>query len=100
LIVPSILVEGTGAMQSLSRSRKLVKGRWLKTFAFILVMGLITIIVGEIGNYVSTPFGGAGWIVRSIVDSLATMIYPISLAVYYYSMVAREKMASSPPSSF
>jgi hypothetical protein len=100
LIVPSILVEGTGAMQGLSRSRKLVKGRWLKTFAFLLVIGLITIIVSEIGNFVSAPFGVASWIARSIVDSLATMIYPISLAVYYYSMVAREKMASSPPPSF
>lgn len=98
LIAPSILIEGTGAVESLSRSRKLVGGRWLKTFAFMFLIGLITIIATEIGNYISIPFGGAGWIVRSIIDSLAIMIYPIAYAVYYYSMLAREKMPSPQPS--
>jgi len=97
LIAPSILIEGTGAIQSLSRSRRLVSGRWLKTLVFLVVIGLITMITTGIGSLISGPFGGAGWIVSSIIDSLAIMIYPIALVAYYYSMLAREKAPIRPP---
>lgn len=97
LIAPSILIEGTGAIGGLSRSIRLVSGRWLKTFAFMLVIGLITVITTVIGSIISGQFGGAGWIVSSIINSLAIMIYPIALVAYYYSMLARERSSIQPP---
>jgi hypothetical protein len=97
LIAPCILIEGSGVMQSFSRSIKLLSGRWLKTFAFIFIIGVITLIIAWIGGLISGYLGGAGWIAGSIIDSFAVMIYPIALAVYYYSMLARERGPAQPP---
>ena len=41
LVYPAIMLEGTGVLGSLSRSRALVSNRWLKTFGLFLVLGII-----------------------------------------------------------
>jgi hypothetical protein len=89
LVVPTIIIENTGALESLSRSRKLVSGRWLKTFGLLLllyvIVGIVTVLVGVI----SIPFGIAGTLVSSILAAFIQPILPIGLTLYYYSMMAR-----------
>ena len=89
LVVQTIIIENTGALESLARSRQLVSGRWLKTFVLLLVLYIIVGIVAGIGAAIGTPFGLAGSLVSSLVTALIQPILPIGLTLYYYSMIAR-----------
>jgi len=105
LVIPAIIIENAGAIDSLSRSRKLVSHRWLKTFAFLLIIGIIIGVASVIVTWTVSPlsiFGGAaGSIVSSVLSAILTAfivpIYPIALTVYYYSMLAKEQPSLPPP---
>jgi hypothetical protein len=96
LTVAVIMIENTGSIDSLSRSRKLVSGRWLKTFVFFLVMGIILGIMSWIGTLIGAPLGVYGWIVTGIVSAFITPIVPMAMTVHYYSMLAKEQKRASP----
>jgi hypothetical protein len=89
LVVPTIIIENTGALESLSRSRLLVSNRWLKTFELLLILYIIISIVSALMSVISIPFGPVSTIVSSILAALIQPILPIGLTLYYYSMVAR-----------
>jgi hypothetical protein len=97
LISPAILIENVGALDSLSRSRKLVSNRWLKTFAFLLIVGIVVGVVSYIGTLIAIPFGDLSWVVSGVISAFAAPIAPISTTVYYYSMVGREEQQKIPP---
>jgi len=97
LNVPTIMIENTGAFGSLSRSRKLVSGRWLKTFTLLLIIGLIVGLISFIGSLMAAPFGIFRWLASSIIAAFVEPIVPVSLAVYYYSMLGREQQQRVPP---
>jgi len=94
LAIPALLIENTGVMESIGRSRKLVSHRWGKSFALFLVFGIIEIIAGFIAGLISAPFGVASSIVSSILSAFYLPLAAIVLTVYYYSNVAR---LSPPP---
>lgn len=97
LVVPAIVVERAGALESLSRSRRLVGGRWLKTFGLLLIILIINLAAGFVFGVISSVFGPADWVVSSILGALASPILPIAATLYYYSMIAREQPLSPPP---
>lgn len=97
LIVPAIVIEQVGALESLSRSRRLVGGRWLKTFGLLLVIYIIIFVATLIFSAISSVFGPADWIISSVLGALVSPILPIAVTLYYYSMVAR-KQPPPPPS--
>ena len=104
IAIPAILIEDIGAMDGLSRSRKLVSKRWLKTFVLLLIVGLIVGVITYVASLVATPFGLFGWTISSIVTAFVEPLFPISLVVYYYSMLAKEeqwqKIQTPPPPPF
>lgn len=89
LVVQTIIAEDIGALESLSRSRRLVSNRWLKTFVLLLVLTIIVAIVGGIAGLIASPFGLASGLVSSIISAFIQPIMPIAMTFYYYSMVAR-----------
>jgi hypothetical protein len=89
LSVPVILIENTGVLDSMGRSRKLVAHRWLKSFALYLLVGIFVVIVAVILDFITIPFGIASSIVSSILSAFYLPFVPILLTVYYYSNVAR-----------
>lgn len=97
LVVPTIIVEDIGALDSLSRSRKIVGYRWLKTFALLLIIYLAVIFVSFIGNLVGQPLGPFSTLVSNIAAAFVQPIIPISLTIYYYAMVAKEAERVPPP---
>ena len=111
LVVPAIIIEQKGAFDSLGRSSKLVSNRWLKTFALLIVIGLIMVAVSLITTFVllpgyvylaAPPFGnGTAFAIRliisSIVGSFVSPILPLAETLLYYSMVARETSQLPPP---
>jgi hypothetical protein len=100
LVIPVIVIEQRGALESLGRSKKLVSNRWLKTFALLLVLGIIIGITIAVANVVTTSL----IIVHPIVNPIITYvvaafvlpIYPIGLTYLYYSMVTRENPPPTP----
>ena len=100
LVIPVIVIEDTGVLNSLSRSSRLVSGRWLKTFALALIVGLITATVSFIGNLIGSPLGAFSVVVGSIMAAFIQPIIPISTTIYYYAMLAKEKMKLPPPPPF
>jgi hypothetical protein len=94
LIIPAIIVEQKGAFESLGRSRKLVSNRWLKTFALLLVLGIIVMIVSGIASVLAIPFNSThpifGLLITNIIPTFIGPVYPIAITYLYYAMVARE----------
>jgi hypothetical protein len=89
LVLPVVMIERPGILESLGRSRKLVSGRWLKTLALMIVFGIITGIASAIVSAISGPFGIASTVVSSVLSAFYLPVIPIALTVYYYSNVAR-----------
>ncbi len=89
LAIPVLLIEGKGITESMTRSRKLVGGRWLKTFAFFFVLGVIVAVIGIIGSLIGDLFGPGRTIATDLISALYSPIVPVGLTVYYYSNVAR-----------
>src|SRR6266704_1222775 len=94
LALPVLLIENKGVTESMGRSRVLVGQRWLKTFATFLVLGIIVIIASLIFSAITAPLGIIGPVVNGILSALYQPLFPILLAVYYYSNLAR---ISQPP---
>lgn len=94
LALPVLLIEKKGVFASMSRSRQLVSHRWAKTLGTFIVLGIIVLIASLIFSSITGPFGIAGTIVNGILSALYQPLFPILLAVYYYSNLAR---ISQPP---
>ena len=97
LVIPAIMIENIGALDSLSRSRRLVSNRWLKTFVLALIVGLIIGIAAFVVNLIMAPLGIYRSLVGSVITAFVQPIIPISLTVYYYSMLAKEQQRIPPP---
>ena len=89
LTLQAVVIENPGILGSLERSRKLVANRWLKTFGFLLIFGIIGAIGAFVANLIGTPFGEASTIVTSLLGALYLPLTYIGGTVYYYSNVAR-----------
>jgi len=108
LVMPAILVENVGAFDSLSRSRSLVRRRWLKTFVLFLMISIMVGIVSYIGSLIGAAIGsssksfnlGTYSIISSIVTNIAMAfvlpVSPIMLTLHYYSMLAKEEKQRTP----
>jgi hypothetical protein len=97
LAIPTIMIENIGAIDSLSRSRVLVNNRWVKTFVLTLIVGLMIGIPIFILNFIMAPLGVYRMLVSSVIAAFVQPITPISLTVYYYSMLARGEQQRIPP---
>lgn len=101
LIIPAIIVEQKGAFESLGRSRRLVRNRWLKTFALYLIVGIILGTVIGIVNLLTLPlnttYPNISILIINIAFSFVAPISPIAITYLYYAMVAREIPPPPPP---
>jgi hypothetical protein len=97
LTTQAVVIENAGILGSLSRSRRLVSNRWLKTFALLLIFGLIHIFVIFIAILIALPLGEFSWIASNVIASFAAPLFPVSMTLHYYSMLAREQQQNVPP---
>jgi len=106
LALPVLLIEKKGVTESMGRSRELVGKRWLKTFATFLVLGIILLVASFIVSAISGSLGILGPVVNGILSALYQPLFPILMAVYYYSNLARisqpppGQMPMGPPATF
>ena len=99
LVNPVIMLEGTGVLGSLDRSRVLVSKRWLKTFGLMLVLGIIVAIANMVAEVISAPLGTVSPLISGILTAFITPIFAIAITLYYYSMKARTA-PPQPPQTF
>ncbi|MEM2098513.1 MAG: hypothetical protein QXU99_02030 [Candidatus Bathyarchaeia archaeon] len=99
LVVPTIIIEGKGVFESLSRSRMLVSNRWLKTFGVLVMFQIIIGIAIMIITLITRPLGLVGVVAASILGAIVQPILPIGLTLHYYSMLAREVTTAVSPSA-
>jgi hypothetical protein len=98
LVYPVIMLEGTGVLGSLSRSRALVSNRWLKTLGLLLVVGIIVATVNGAAVLIAGQFGRVvSPLITGILTAFITPIIPIATTLYYYSMKARTMPPPPPP---
>jgi hypothetical protein len=95
LVLPVLMIENRGLIECLGRSRKLVGGRWLKTFGFLIVLGIIYGFASLIGAEIGSLFGSGSTLASSLISAVYAPMLPVGLTVYYYSNSAR--IAPSPP---
>jgi ribosomal protein L40E len=94
LALPVLLIENKGVTESMGRSRQLVSHRWGKTFGTFLVLAIIVIIASVIVSAITAPLGNIlGPVVNGILSAFYQPLFPILLAVYYYSNLARTPQA-------
>src|SRR3989440_3096658 len=89
LALPVLLIENKGVTESMGRSRQLVSHRWAKTFGTFLVLGIIVLIASLIFSAITVPLGIIGRVVNGILSAFYQPLFPILMAVYYYSNLAR-----------
>jgi zinc ribbon protein len=89
LTLPVLLIEKVGVGESMGRSRKLVRGRWGKSFVLYLLVGIFVAIAAVVISLIAGPFGSVSSIVSSLLSAFYLPLLPIGLTVYYYSNVAR-----------
>jgi hypothetical protein len=97
LTISAIMIENVGAIEGMSRSRALVSHRWFKTFALLLIIGIILAVVSTIAGLIASPLKPYDWVLSNIISALIAPILPITLSVHYYSMRAREQPKTPPP---
>src|SRR5436853_1411101 len=93
LALPVLLIENRGVTESMARSRQLVSHRWGKTFGTFLALGIIVIIASLIVSAITAPLGIIGPVADGILSALYQPLFPILMAVYYYSNLARTALA-------
>jgi len=89
MALPSLLIENTGILGSMSRSRELVGHRWGKTFATFLVLGIIVVVIAIVLSLVAAAFGSASTLVSDVLSAFYQPILPVASVVYFYSNRAR-----------
>ncbi|MEM0219241.1 MAG: hypothetical protein QW260_07700 [Thermoproteota archaeon] len=92
LIVPVIVLENKGALDSLGRSKILVNRRWLKTLVILLINGIIMFFARIFSNVLLVPFDErVSTILSEVISSIIAPITTISITLLYYSMLFKEK---------
>lgn len=90
LIMPVIILEDKGVLESLNRSRRLVSKRWSKTLILLIILVaaiLATEILGSMAAVASAP---VGYIISITATAIIEPIYPVAITCLYYSMKAKE----------
>lgn len=95
----ALLIENAGIGGSLSRSRELVGHRWLKTFAVIVVFGIIVGVAAAVVGAIAAPFGYWRQLVSGVLSAFYLPIVPVATTVYFYSNRARLSPAQGGPTA-
>jgi hypothetical protein len=103
LALPALLAEGVRGFGALSRSRALVKGRWWRTFATLLLAFILLLVVQGIVStllalLVVTNLGDSGFavtllnqVVTAIGTVLTTPFFAAVVVVLYFDLRVRKE---------
>ena len=96
LVVPVMVIERRGALESLGRSRRLVGKGWVKALTIVAVTSLLIIVAGVLGEALSLATYHLREILLTVLIALVQPVQPIALTYLYYSMRVKEESAITP----
>lgn len=94
-VTPAIILEGKGSMESLRRSRELVRHRRGTTFAVQFLTLMISVTLTWLVGGFDIPLGPVTPLIPLIVSALVQPINPIALTVLFHSA----KVQETPPAT-
>lgn len=94
LVVPVIMIEDKGPLESLEMSRRLVDKSWWKIFGVLFLVLLLAGILTVIGEALNPYLPPLGDLTSTLISALIQPIYPIALTYLYYSMRTKEAAPS------
>jgi hypothetical protein len=102
LIAPSIELEQLSALEGLRRSRRLVRGAWLKVATLVVAGGALSLVAGPlVGVLLILGTGAPFWLVNAVAGVIYAVTMPLvaitTAYVYFDRRVADELEESSEP---
>lgn len=104
MIAPVIAFEQPGVIGSLRRSFRLVRGRWWPTLGYLVMVGLMAGIAGQLIQLVGAPLSGDEtgptglalvFVLGTLVQGLVAAAVGVMTAVWYLDLRVRKEV--SPP---
>jgi len=99
VIVPVIVLEGTGALGSFSRSQQLVRGRGWHVFATLVLVFLIMLVVNAVLGLIfnALPHALAGGLSSIISGTLIAPFLALVVTLVYYRLLAASPAPAPTP---
>ncbi len=100
MVLPAVALEEAGPAQALKRSFQLVKGRWWPTAGFLLLVGLLGSIAGQMVQLVALPLLtigdlsiglGLAFVIVVVVQGLIVAAIAVMVTVWYVDLRARKE---------
>jgi hypothetical protein len=97
-VIPAVVLENRGIMESFGRSRQLVSGNGWNVFGVLVLTFLLLLAVGLVVGLVLSPL--ADWLAALINQAVNTIVLgPFVVSIWtlvYYRLKAREDEAAAP----
>ena len=100
MVLPVVALENAGPAQALRRSFQLVKGRWWPTAGFLLLVGLLGSVAGQIVQFVAAPLLtigdlsiglGLGFVVAVVIQGFIVAAIAVMATAWYMDLRARKE---------
>jgi hypothetical protein len=88
--IQSVILEDSGAVQSLKRSWHLVKGKWWLTFILGIVIAIVTGIIGIVGGAIAsiTTILIVSMVISTIISAIISPIEIIAFTLWFFNLKA------------
>jgi hypothetical protein len=94
---PSVVVEDRGAIESLGRSRELVRGNGWNVFLSILIAYVIVIVISIVAGLIGSALGDAGRVILQAIGNVLTAPVPALVAsILFFELGGGRGVQTSP----
>jgi hypothetical protein len=98
LVVPVVELEDAGALAALRRSRRLVRGHWLKVASLVVAGGGLVLVLGPlVGALLILATSAPLWLVNVVAGAIYALAMPIvalTTAYLYFDCRVRDELAA------
>jgi hypothetical protein len=104
MIAPVVALEGLGPVAAIRRSAWLVKGRWWQTIGFLVLVGLMGTVAGQLVQLVALPamaagevtlVAGLGFVALMVTQGFITSAILVMTTVWYVDLRSRKEQLIS-----
>src|SRR5262245_9998973 len=94
---PSVVLEGKGAIESLGRSRELVRGSGWNVFFSILLAYLIVLVISIVAGLIGDALGDAGRVILQTIANVVTApVAALVSSILFFDLGGGREAPSSP----
>jgi hypothetical protein len=104
MIAPVVALEGLGPVAAMRRSAWLVRGRWWQTIGFLVLVGLMGTVAGQLVQLVALPtlaaggvtlVAGLGFVALMVTQGFITAAILVMTTMWYVDLRARKEQLIS-----